>query len=100
MSTPFTEQPGAPQSDRFFEIAIDMMCLLGYNGYFKRLNPAWERTLGFARTELMSRPFIEFVHPDDQIATERQESDEPDLLEQERTDTAPLNANQTLSKDR
>jgi PAS domain S-box-containing protein len=55
--------------DRFFENAIDMLCLLDFNGHFKRLNPAWERTLGFTREELMSRPFIEFVHPDDRERT-------------------------------
>ena len=49
--------------DRFFANSIDMLCFLDFNGYFKRLNPAWEQTLGFTREELMSRPFIEFVHP-------------------------------------
>jgi PAS domain S-box-containing protein len=58
--------------DRFFEVAIDMLCFLNFNGYFKRLNPAWERTLGFTREELMSRPFIEFVHPDDRERTLKQ----------------------------
>lgn len=55
--------------DRFFSTSIDMMCFLGFDGHFKRLNPAWERTLGFTREELMSRPFIEFVHPDDRERT-------------------------------
>ena len=55
--------------ERFFELSIDLLCQLGFNGYFKRLNPAWERTLGFTRAELMSRPFIEFVHPDDRERT-------------------------------
>jgi PAS domain S-box-containing protein len=55
--------------DRFFTESIDMLCFLDFNGYFKRLNPAWERTLGFTRQELMSRPFIEFVHPDDRERT-------------------------------
>lgn len=58
--------------DRFFAVAIDMLCFLGFDGYFRRLNPAWERTLGFTRGELMSRPFIEFVHPDDRERTLRQ----------------------------
>lgn len=58
--------------DRFFEVSIDMLCFLNFNGYFKRLNPAWERTLGFTREELMSRPFIEFVHPDDRDRTLKQ----------------------------
>ena len=51
--------------DRFFEVSIDMRCVLSFNGYFTKVNPAWERTLGFTVEELTSRPFIEFVHPDD-----------------------------------
>jgi PAS domain S-box-containing protein len=58
--------------DRFFAVSIDMLCSLDFNGYFKRLNPAWERTLGYTRKELMSRPFIEFVHPDDRERTLKQ----------------------------
>lgn len=55
--------------ERFFEVNIDMLCCLDFNGYFKRLNPAWERTLGWTRAELMAKPFIEFVHPDDRERT-------------------------------
>lgn len=61
--------------DSFFEISLDLFCFLGVDGYFKRLNPAWETTLGFTREELMSRPFIEFVHPDDREATLRQNAE-------------------------
>jgi PAS domain S-box-containing protein len=56
----------------FFEISIDMLCFLDFNGHFKRLNPAWERALGFTREELMSKPFIEFVHPEDRERTLKQ----------------------------
>lgn len=55
--------------ERFFELSIDLLCQLGFDGYFKRLNPAWERTLGWDMLELTSRPFIEFVHPDDRERT-------------------------------
>jgi PAS domain S-box-containing protein len=52
-----------------------MLCCLGFDGYFRRLNAAWERTLGFTTAELMSRPFIEFVHPDDRERTLNQNRD-------------------------
>jgi len=55
--------------ERFFDLSIDLLCFLDFGGYFKRLNPAWETTLGFTREELMSKPFIEFVHPDDRERT-------------------------------
>jgi PAS domain S-box-containing protein len=61
--------------DRFFELSIDMLCVLDFSGYFKRLSPSWERTLGFTLAELMSRPFIEFVHPDDRERTLNQNKD-------------------------
>lgn len=56
----------------FFSISTDLFCFLDFSGHFRHLNPAWERTLGFSRAELMSRPFIEFVHPDDRERTLRQ----------------------------
>lgn len=58
--------------NRFFAVSVDMLCQLDFNGYFRRLNAAWERTLGFTVEELKSRPFIEFVHPDDRARTLRQ----------------------------
>ena len=59
----------ANQEDLFFAVSIDLLCQLGFDGYFKRLNPAWERTLGWSIAELTSRPFFEFVHPDDRERT-------------------------------
>jgi PAS domain S-box-containing protein len=51
--------------ERFFDLSIDMLCIADFNGYFRKLNPAWERVLGFTREELLSKPMFEFVHPDD-----------------------------------
>jgi len=69
------ERDNALALEGFFEVALDMFCMLDFNGYFRRLNPAWERTLGFTREELMSRRFIEFVHPDDRDRTLNQNAD-------------------------
>jgi PAS domain S-box-containing protein len=62
-------QHGRFLEERFFDLSIDMLCVLGFNGYFRRLNGAWQRTLGYTINELQSRPFIEFVHPDDRART-------------------------------
>ncbi|HEX6973191.1 MAG TPA: PAS domain S-box protein [Vicinamibacterales bacterium] len=70
-----TSRQGRELEERFFDLSIDMLCFLDFSGYFKRLNPAWERTLGFTREELMSKPFIEFVHPDDRERTLAQNRD-------------------------
>jgi len=58
-----------PAYESFFNLSVDMLCVAGYDGYFKRLNPAWTNTLGFTRAELMARPYMDFIHPDDRAAT-------------------------------
>ncbi|MCK6591062.1 MAG: PAS domain S-box protein [Polyangiaceae bacterium] len=54
---------------RFFSLSLDMLCIAGFDGYFKHLNPIWQPTLGFTIEELMSQPFVSFVHPDDVAST-------------------------------
>jgi len=49
-----------------------MLCVGGFDGYFKLVNPAWERVLGYTNDELTSRPWLDFIHPDDREATIRQ----------------------------
>ncbi|MDA8101286.1 MAG: PAS domain S-box protein [Nitrospiraceae bacterium] len=53
----------------FFDVAVDLLCIADTDGRFHRLNPAWERTLGFSLDELMAGKILDFVHPDDRAAT-------------------------------
>ena len=53
----------------FFQLSLDLLCIGNFDGYFTRVNPAFERTLGYTSAELTSRPFVEFAHPDDRELT-------------------------------
>jgi len=51
--------------NQFMNLSVDLFCTAGFDGFFKHLNPSFERALGFTAAELKSRPYLEFVHPDD-----------------------------------
>jgi PAS domain S-box-containing protein len=57
------------ERDRLFNYSIDLLSVIGFDGCFKQLNPAWETTLGWRLDEMLSKFFLEFIHPDDRLAT-------------------------------
>ena len=55
--------------DRFFSLTLDLLCIANVDGYFLRLNNAWETTLGYRLEDLEGKRFLDFVHPDDLEST-------------------------------
>ncbi len=51
--------------DRFFSLALDLLCIANVEGYFIRLNSQWEKTLGYPLSDLEGTQFLNYVHPDD-----------------------------------
>jgi PAS domain S-box-containing protein len=58
------------ERDLLFNLSIDMQCVIDFNGYFKQLNKAWEDTLAYRRSHLLSKPFLHFIHPDDRQSSQ------------------------------
>lgn len=65
------ESAGRTDADRerHFELSLDLLCIAGLDGYFRRVNPAWTRVLGWSEAELLSRPVADFMHPEDRERT-------------------------------
>ncbi|MFZ5856871.1 MAG: PAS domain S-box protein [Chloroflexota bacterium] len=65
-----TERKRAEEElELFFNMIPDMACIASADGYFKKLNGEWKRTLGFSQEELLSRPLADFIHPEDREST-------------------------------
>jgi serine/threonine-protein kinase len=62
-------QHAARDLAQFFELNLDLFCIAGFDGHFRRINPNFSRVLGYTDKQLMSHPFISFVHPDDRERT-------------------------------
>ena len=58
------------RNTRQFELSLDLLGVAGFDGYFKWVNPAFERALGYSAEEFCSRPFLDMVHPEDRASTE------------------------------
>lgn len=52
-------------SDRLLSLSLDMVCVIGHDGYFHHLNPRWEEVLGCPTAELLAQSWMAYMHPDD-----------------------------------
>lgn len=55
----------------FFELSPDLLCVAGYDGYFKKINPTVSKVLGYTNEELFEKPIHEFIHIDDREVTSK-----------------------------
>jgi PAS domain S-box-containing protein len=69
------------RSDRIVQFATDLLCIAGFDGYLKVVNPAWTEVLGWSEAELLSQPWSVLLHPDDLANT----LEKKDLNKQEAT---------------
>lgn len=61
----FPDSDSFPGFDELFHMSLDNMCVAGFDGRFKRVNPSWTRTLGWSAEELLATPVVDLVHPED-----------------------------------
>lgn len=57
------------ERDRFFTLSGDLLIIATFDGRFKRVNPVWQRVLGYNPEALVGRPFVDLIHPEDLAAT-------------------------------
>jgi len=74
------------ERDRLWELSPDLLTVVSYDGRLERINPSWTRVLGWDEQTLLSRPYVEILHPDEiepiaRLLAEMQEKGQPVLLE-------------------
>ncbi|MFT6094916.1 MAG: chemotaxis protein methyltransferase CheR/two-component system CheB/CheR fusion protein [Pseudohongiellaceae bacterium] len=55
--------------ERIFNLKGYLVCIASSEGTFKKVSPGFTETLGFSESELLAKPFVDFVHQDDKKAT-------------------------------
>ena len=78
---------------KFFNLVPDMVCVASTDGHFLKINPSWEKTLGFSEYEILSTPFHDFIHPDDRETTMKE------VAEQIGVETAIMFTNRYRCRD-
>ncbi|MFO7823026.1 MAG: PAS domain-containing sensor histidine kinase [Cyclobacterium sp.] len=55
--------------DLFFKMSPDLLCIAGYDGFYKQVNPSFQKLMGYTEEELLTQPIISFLYGDDQDIT-------------------------------
>jgi PAS domain S-box-containing protein len=64
----------AVEREQVVNLSADLIGIAGFDGYFKRVNPSFTRVLGYTEAELLAKPYVDFIHPDDLSATQNEAS--------------------------
>lgn len=70
LGTEIKRKQSEEELSRIFSFSPDIICVAGMDGYFKKVNPAMSRLLGYTQDELLAHPISSFTHPDDRRKTE------------------------------
>jgi PAS domain S-box-containing protein len=65
IGTALQQKKTAHELNRFFDLTPDLLCIAGFDGYFKKINPAFEKILGYPKKEILEKPISDLLHPDD-----------------------------------
>jgi len=60
------------QFEKYFSVSMDLLCIAGTDGFFKKINPKFSEILGYSEEELLSTSFMDFIHPEDIEATSKE----------------------------